>query len=221
MKKQVNNIFESYTPISAYWAGFLAADGRVDSNSTIGLELNGKDVDAVTQFKKDMGAEHDITYRESTNAYNIRFCDNSIKESLEYNYAVTVDKTHSLQFPLLPDDMYPHYIRGHFDGDGCFTEFFNNRPTASFRVYITSGSLHFLEDLANFLVSIGITKGKSISKKAANCWHIQYGINDSTAFLNYIYCNNTDSNIRKLARKYDKYKTIIVDGIRATREIKV
>ena len=221
MKKQVNNIFESYTHVSAYWAGFLAADGRVDINSTIGLELNGKDLDAVTQFKEDMGAAHDITFRESTNAYNIRFCDKLIAESLEYNYAVTVDKTHNLQFPILPDNMYPHYIRGHFDGDGCFTEFFNNRPTASFRVYITSGSIQFLEELANFLTSIGITKGKSISKKAANCWHIQYGINDSTAFLNYIYCNNTDNSIRKLDRKYAKYKTIIIDGIRAKREIKV
>lgn len=221
MKKQVNNIFESYSPTSAYWAGFLAADGRIDVNSTVGIELEGKDLDAVLQFKEDMGSDHNIGYRDSTNAYSIRFCDPDLKYSLEYNYAVTVDKTHNLQFPLLPDNMYPHYIRGHFDGDGCFTEFFNNRPKASFRVFITSGSLVFLEDLADFLITIGITKGRSIVRKAANCWHIQYGINDATAFLNYIYCSNTDNSIRKLARKYDKYKNIIVDGNRARREIKV
>lgn len=220
MKKHVNNIFNSYTKESCYWAGFLAADGSIDINSTIGIELNAKDKKSVLQFKTDLASEHVICYREVTDAYRIRFCDKEIAESLAYNFSVTVDKTHNLQLPMLPEEMYPHYIRGHFDGDGCFTEFFNNRPMASFRVYITSGSLEFLQQLCSFLISIGVTKGSSISKKAANCWHIQYGIKDATSFLNYIYQDNTVESHR-LDRKYAMYKRIIIDGIRAKREIKV
>lgn len=221
MKKSVSNIFNEYNHISAYWAGFLAADGRIDVNNTIGLELNNKDINSLNLFKSDTCSEHAICYRESTDASSIRFIDPSIAESLKYNFSVTVDKTHNLEFPILPEDMYPHYIRGHFDGDGCFTEFFNNRPTASFRVYITSGSLEFLSDLALYLRTLGITKGTSISKKATNCWHIQYAIQDSTNFLNYIYLNNSCLNIRKLERKHKKYLDIIVNGNRAKREIKV
>lgn len=220
MKKYVNNIFNSYTKESCYWAGFLAADGRIDINHTIGLELNGKDKSTILQFKNDLVSDHAIYYRSETDAYSIRFCDKEIAESLAYNFSVTVDKTHNLHLPILPEAMYPHYIRGHFDGDGCFTEFFNNRPTASFRVYITSGSLKFLQELAEFLINMNVTSGSSISKKAANCWHIQYGIKDSTSFLNYIYLNNTEES-HKLDRKYAMYKRIIVDGQRARREIKV
>jgi hypothetical protein len=220
MKKHVNNIFNSYTKESCYWAGFLAADGRIDPNHTISLELNGKDKNTVLQFKSDLASEHAISYRQETDAYSLRFCDKEIAESLAYNFSVTVDKTHNLHFPILPETMYPHYIRGHFDGDGCFTEFFNNRPTASFRVFITSGSLSFLQELTQFLIARGITKGSSIVKKASNCWHIQYGIKDATSFLNYIYLNNSEESHR-LDRKYAIYKRIIVDGIRARREIKV
>lgn len=130
-----------------------------------------------------------------------------------------MDKTHNLEFPLLPVDMYPHYIRGHFDGDGCFTEFFTSRPMASMNVFITSGSYSFLLDLATYVRDLGITKGVSIAKKAANCWHISYSVNDSHSFLNYIYCNNTIDNHR-LERKYLKYERIIVNGIRAKRSDK-
>jgi hypothetical protein len=220
MKKHVNNIFNSYTKESCYWAGLLAADGAIDINHTIGLELNAKDKESIFQFKTDLASEHEISYRKDTDAYRIRFCDKEIAQSLAYNFSVTSDKTHALQLPILPEEMYPHYIRGHFDGDGCFTEFFNNRPTASFRVFITSGSLQFLQELAQFLITIRITSGSSIVKKAANCWHIQYGIKDATSFLNYIYLNNTVES-HKLDRKYDMYKRIIVDGQRAKREIKV
>lgn len=221
MKKSVINIFNEYSPVSAYWAGFLAADGRVDIDGTIGLELQEQDVKAIQQFKSDIMSEHAVCFREATRAYSIRFVDRDIAESLYFNYSVSVDKTHGLIFPTLPPELYPHYLRGHFDGDGCFTEFFNNRPTASYRVYITSGSYSFLEDMVEFLIQAGVTKGRSICRKSANCWHIQYGVKDAASFLNYIYCDNSIDADHRLDRKYDKYLSIIVNGNRSVREIKV
>lgn len=217
MKKHVNNIFNEYSPISSYWAGILATDGCIDINGTVSLEVSSKDKGTIEQFKEDLNAAHDITYRESTDAYRIRFNDKDICQSLEANFSVTIDKTFLLEFPLLPDDQYPHYLRGVFDGDGCLTEFFFNRPTASFRVYLTSASLGFLEDLRTYLLSKNIITGGSIQKKSASCWHIQLAIKDSTGFLNYIYLNNNVRNLRYMSRKYLKYKKIIVDNNRDVR----
>lgn len=214
MKKHVIDIFDKYTNTSCYWAGILATDGCIDVNNTVRLELNSKDLKSIQDFKLDTEAAHEISYRESTDAYSIRFCDVSICESLKENFSVTVGKTLNLEFPILPENMYPHYIRGIFDGDGCLTEFFANRPTASFRVYITSASLQFLQDLQQYLLNSGIIVGGSIQKKAARCWHLQLAIKDSTCFLNYIYLNNNVKDLRYMERKYLKYKKIIIDNNR-------
>jgi len=213
MKQLDDSVFEHYTQESCYWAGFLAADGCIDVNGTIRIELGGKDKEQVDKFKLFCKSSHSISHNTLKDSYKIGFCSKKIKDDLYFNYSVTVDKTHNLILPALTAEQYPHYIRGFFDGDGCITEFFNNRPTASFRVFLTSGSLAFLEELLEVLRSLGVIVGGSIQKKAANCWHIQLGIKDSTSFLNWLY----KDSIVHLDRKYLKYVDLIVNNNRATR----
>lgn len=205
-----STVFSKYTVESCYWAGFLAADGHIDSNGTIGLEL--KDLEPILAFKKFCSSEHNISHNVVKGSYRIRFVDKQIYEDIIDNFSITVDKTFNLRLPLLSTNTYyASYFRGFFDGDGCLTEFFNNRPTASFRVFLTSGSLSFLEESLELLREINIIKGGSIHKKASSCWHIQLAIQDSTSFLNWIY--STDGY--RLVRKYEKYHKLIVLGDRA------
>ena len=216
MKKKLNDqAFNEYNQESCYWAGFLAADGCIDVNNTIRIELAGKDMEHVQKFKDFCGSEHSISHNKLKNSYKVGFCSPAIARDLYYKYAVTVDKTHGLILPLLPElKDYKHYVRGFFDGDGCITEFFNNRPTATYRVFLTSGSLSFLEELLHLLKCNSITVGGSIQKKAANCWHIQFGVKDAASFLNWIY---SDATVY-LPRKYDKYLNLIVNNNRAKRD---
>lgn len=213
MKKALNEtVFENYTQESCYWAGFLAADGCIDVNGTIRIELAGKDKEHVYLFKEFCESDHLVSHNILKDSYKVGFCSKPIKDSLFYNFALTINKTHELLFPMLPTiSNYRDYIRGFFDGDGCLTEFFNNRPTASFRVFLTSGSLNFLEELLSFLRYNKIIVGGSIIKKATNCWHIQLAIKDSTSFLNWLY---TDSTLY-LFRKHYKYTDLIVNNNRA------
>lgn len=213
--KSIDNIFKVYTAESCYWAGFLSADGSIDCNGTVSFELNNKDIAAIHSFQKVLDSEHSISYRNSTDASRIRFNNKALTESLYYNFGVGVNKTFELSLPVLPLEMYPHFIRGHYDGDGCLTEFFANRPLASYRVYITSGSLSFLEELKQFLKDNRVISGGSIQQKAARCWHIQLAVKDSTTFLDYIYKDSLPET--RLSRKYDKYKLIVIDGIRQRR----
>ncbi len=206
-----DTVFNTYTPESCYWAGFLAADGSIDINGTISMELGGKDSYHVYSFKEYCGAGHEVCHNTIRDSYRIRFCSNILKDSLYYNFAITVNKTFSLQYPLLEESwQYAAYHRGFFDGDGCLTEFFTNRPMASYRVYLTSGSLEFLESTLTHLRELGVIKGGSIQKKAANCWHIQLAVKDAASYLTWIYSIEGP----KLSRKYDKYTDIIVLGNR-------
>lgn len=217
MKKQINSkSFSTYTEDSCYWAGFLSADGCIDSTDTIRFELKGEDSYQVEKFRDFLNSEHTISYRESTWAYSFRFKDEIILNDLIYNYSITKDKTFNLELPILPSiDLYKAYFLGNFDGDGCLTEFFNNRPTAAFRVFLTSASFNFLTSSLEYLRNNSIIVGGSIQKKSANCYHIQLGIKDSTSFLNWIYSiSNKDLY---LSRKFNIYKRIILDGVRAHR----
>ncbi len=215
MKKELDEeVFDTYTKESCYWAGFLAADGCIDVNNTIRIELAGKDKEHVTLFKEFCKSDHTISHNELKDSYKVGFSSKYMKDSLFFNFSLTVDKTHNLIYPLLEETwQYAAYLRGFFDGDGCFSQFFNNRPKASFRVFLTNGSLQYLENLLGHLRSLSIIKGGSIQKKASNCWHIQLGIQDSTSFLNWIYSIEGP----KLTRKYLMYEDIIVNGNRMTR----
>lgn len=208
--------FKEYTKDSCYWAGLLAADGCIDVNGTITLELEGKDYLTIEAFKKYCKAEHDISYRESTNSYRIRFVSKEIKDDLLFNFSVSVGKTKNLEVPILLEDwQYAAYYRGFFDGDGCFTEFFNNRPMATYRVALTNGSLNFLETTLDLLRTKHIIEGGCLTKKATNCWDIQLAVKDSTSFLNWIYSVEG----HRFSRKYDKYYSIVVLGNRARKAI--
>lgn len=207
-----HSVFNQYTKESCYWAGFLAADGCIDINGTISFELKEEDNSSIIDFKSFCKANHDISYNSRNHSSRIRFVSKEIKEALEYNFSISVNKTHNLEVPLLTELwQYAAYYRGFFDGDGCFSEFFNNRPTASYRVFLTNGSLSFLENTLILLRDNNIISGGSIQKKAANCWHIQLAIKDSNTFLNWIYSVEGPY----LSRKYDKYASIILQGNRA------
>lgn len=212
MAKELDNtIFSLYTPESCYWAGFLAADGCIDVNGTIRIELQGKDSYQVEEFKQYCKADHVISHNVLKDSYKFGFCSNIVKDDLYYNFGIAVDKTFNLQYPIFEEDwQYAAYHRGFFDGDGCFSEFFNNRPLASYRVFLTSASLDFLESTLEHLRILGVIIGGSIQKKAANCWHIQLAIKDAKGYLTWIYSIEGP----KLTRKYAKYVDIIVNGNR-------
>lgn len=209
IKEVDSSVFSIYTEESCYWAGFLAADGCIDINGTIGLEL--KDKEAIEAFKSFCKSEHTISHNELKDSYRIRFVSTKMQEDLSDNFNVSVDKTFSMLPPLLDSCYYSSYYRGFFDGDGCLTEFFNNRPTASYRVFLTNGSLEYLKETLVILRNLKVIKGGSIQKKAATCWHIQLAIQDSNTFLNWIYSGKGYS----LSRKYDKYYNLIVLNNRA------
>lgn len=215
-KKEVkDNVFSEYTYQSCYWAGLLAADGNIDINGTIGLELKEEDSYLIEEFKSFCESSHDISFNIIKKSKRIRFVSSEMQNDLLFNFAITTDKTHKLEVPLFNELwQYKQYYKGFFDGDGCFSEFFNNRPLASYRVFLTNGSELFLTDTLNLLREFKIIKTGSIQKKAINCWHIQLAVGDSTSFLNWIY---EDNKPPFMTRKYLKYKNIIVDGNRSRK----
>lgn len=150
--------------LSAYWLGFLYADGniRIDWSRwtyVISLALSYKDVDHITKFRDWISPGRPIRiYDVSLNGKLYKSCRVTISSKEIANNLVllgcTPRKSLTLKFPTddqVPREYIPHFMRGYFDGDGSVM-----------RTGVVSicGTLEFLTSYMDILCSVGITAVK-------------------------------------------------------------
>lgn len=125
------NYFENIdTENKAYWLGFIAADGCINSKyPTLSINISQKDLTLIEKFALDIEFNNKIFKSTSlikeTGNYRHMCAINCTSKKLVSDlakYGLGPQKTFTLQAPInIPDDMIRHWIRGYIDGDGCFT----------------------------------------------------------------------------------------------------
>ena len=124
-KPTVKNIdaFSSFTEESCYWAGFLAADGCI-TGGTLKLCLGYDDHSHVEKFKEFIGSSHKIAVNtEKYYRSEISFKQEKVILDLKNNFNITPNKSLTYTLPTkIPKEMFKHFVRGYFDGDGCICE---------------------------------------------------------------------------------------------------
>lgn len=210
--------FDDYSEEACYWAGFLAADGNVDSKNRIRLTLKYDDINHLEKFKSFLQSTH--TIGSNTDKYNrcsFEFTHPEMREILEFNYGIIPNKTNKLDFPsYMPHIYLKHYIRGYFDGDGSLCESFSNKNsiTATINASFSSGCKNFSEDLYDYLqFKLGLG-GHFQEFKNSNKYQLKYNTNDAKLLCDYMY----KDSLVYLDRKYMLYQRIIVNDIRLTRD---
>jgi DNA-binding XRE family transcriptional regulator len=114
----------------AYWLGFIAADGSV-YKSALKVTLSSKDRDHLLRLKADLHSDHPLkdnaakdrrkSYANTRASSTFYLRSSQIIEGLA-RHGVMPRKTFKLEWPnFLPDELLRHYLRGYFDGDGCFS----------------------------------------------------------------------------------------------------
>lgn len=120
----------------AYLLGFIFADGCVnEERHTLSININKQDQyiidllkdispEAYTREQKSYKSIATVRDRQVKNHGNIRTNISSkiLIEDLK-KYGVIQNKTYTdMHLPIVSDDiLLKHFIRGYFDGDGCFT----------------------------------------------------------------------------------------------------
>ena len=187
------------TEEKAYWLGFLYADGCVRSgeqDNQIELSLQERDYKHLVKFRKFIGNENAIAYREKQKAYRYCFRSKQIKMDL-IKLGCTPKKSLTLTFPTkeqVPDSLLRHFMRGYTDGDGCLC--------------ISKGKMSY-ELLGTEEFFIGLQKRCSLfekkmyyAKKNTSVKRLCFGgKQDVKNICNWLY---QDANIY-LDRKYEKY----------------
>lgn len=210
-KNKFNSINNEY---DAYWLGFLFADGYVcKSNNSywVGLELQYSDINHLKKFNKFMESnrEIEIRYSKSPSSNNvskmckITYFSKEIFYNLEKCGCIT-KKTKKIHMPygIVPDNLMKHFIRGYFDGDGsCGIYKHSQRKHLKYpQAKITSGSVNFVNELKDYLISLDIYCGITNNNTVYDMFFS--GKDNVIKFLKYLY---DDCNIY-LDRKYEIYK---------------
>jgi hypothetical protein len=150
-KKYTTNLdFWNPNPISAYWAGFSAADASINKHSlncyNYRLEIANSDISHLEQFKKDAqynGPIKTCVRRDKFLHSRLVVSEPKWIKDLEKYYNIVPNKTLRLAPPNLNNEYLNFcYLIGYIDGDG--TIFFDkNKNTLTIR--IVSGSQDIIE----------------------------------------------------------------------------
>lgn len=118
-KFRVNDdIFDEWSEETAYWVGFIAADGYLrEDRKEIVVCLSIKDRDYLLQLNNIVQPERPLIVDEARGRVTCTINSDAIYDRL-VSIGLTPRKTHTLEFPTVPSNYERAFIRGYFDGDG-------------------------------------------------------------------------------------------------------
>lgn len=187
--------FKTWSHNMAYILGFWYADGCIYGGKMFDITLHKKDKYIIKKIAQELDYQGPILDYVDRQACRINFSCKVI-----YNDLITLGgterKSKTLQFPNVPIEFLPDFIRGYFDGDGSVYNVKGKRINTNF----ACGSNKFLQSLLQLLKKEAGIEGGSIS--IAN-QSLTFGKKDSIKLGNYIYQNNPELY---LLRKYEKFK---------------
>lgn len=193
------------TTDKAYWLGYITADGSI-SNTGYKVSLTSKDQDVIFRFKNAVESGHAISTihqkdKRTGKTYTrwlIQICS---KEFTRYliNQGVSSNKSTDLCLPDLNDDLFYHYLRGLFDGDGSIT---SSKTKTRISFIGTECLLKGIQQRLNQLLGVPERPLFSISKSYP-MYRMHY-YKDSATILDSMYKNSLPEI--RLERKLKIYK---------------
>lgn len=127
-------------------------------------------------------------------------------------YGLSQAKTYTLQIPQLDYKLMRHFIRGYYDGDGCFSVTKRKDRTENSLIYQfnITGMENPLRKMQEHLINnVGVVDNGLKHRKSTIAVTIHYsGKNVCKRILDYLY---QDATIY-LQRKYNKYKKYCISA---------
>lgn len=175
----------------AYAVGLIATDGCLSKDGRH-IELTSKDEEQLRNFMYCIGK--DINLTEKVGSYGnepvgrAQFSDVVLYDFLTAA-GMTPRKTHTVGVLNIPDEYFFDFIRGHHDGDGSFSSYYDSRWKSSFMFYLTfiSASRTHIEWIRETLQRLVGVNG-SISTSQTSCVvQLRYAKREALVILKKMY----------------------------------
>lgn len=178
---QINeNIFDQINEESAYWIGFILADGNIyypkKRSKQLNFGLKESDYEHLEKFKKFIGSNKSLYYNNKS--VFISFYSNKIVNKLE-EYGITRKKSLVAKVPKQLKNNR-HFWRGMIDGDGWICV--NNASSDRIGLCGTLDIINNFKDFINIKNQINIKKNNfaEIGIAGVNAAEICYFIYDKS-----------------------------------------
>lgn len=186
------------TEAKAYFLGLMFSDGSVTRNQ---FYIKLKDEDILLKFRDELKCDYPILVREFPyKSYTLQISSQTLCNAL-IKLGCVPNKTKVIQLPKLKEDLYRHFIRGFFDGDGCLQL---QDKKYHCRFDLTSASKKFLEQIRPIITMHSKPNGYLGKENKYEVWHLNYSGHQVQDILDWLY---KYSNFY-LQRKYTKYKLL-------------
>lgn len=204
--RKAESFFDVWTPEMAYVLGYFAADGCMFRNprGSYYIAFYSTDWELIDTVKRLMDVTNKIETRTPNGRvwkrwYTIQIGSKKIFAKL-VSLGFRSGKSCALEFPEVPDEFLPHFVRGFLDGDGCvYVGVCGNRRL--FVVRFTSGTRTFLETLHRRLKAQGISGG-SVFTRGPRHHVLSYSMRAARQLRKFMYPN---SQVPCLERKRKKF----------------
>src|SRR5690242_19170350 len=121
--REVNQrFFQTWSPEMAYVLGFFAADGNMIKNKRGGhfIGFYSNDEELLVSIRSALGSNHKIGVLNRLPpehvAYQLQIGSKQFFSDL-IGLGMTERKSLTLMLPQVPHNLFPHFVRGYFDGD--------------------------------------------------------------------------------------------------------
>lgn len=199
------------TQDKAYLLGLLYADG-CNSNGHIAIRLQERDKDILDKMNIALGSDRPLRFIDYSS--RSEYCQNQYSLEIVNQYmsnqlsllGMIPNKSLVLEFPQwMNEELYSHFIRGYFDGDGYVSNNYNN---AKLSIVSTKSFCEKVKDILYKDIGINACIYLCHKNESTTTRTLQIsGRNQIKKFLNYIYHN---ANLY-LNRKYNIYQSLYTD----------
>lgn len=195
-------IDETWNANLAYAVGLIATDGSLSSKGLL-IDLSSKDKEQLLNFSKCLGVNFKIGNKwnlKGDECFRIQF-----KNKIFYDFLLSVGLTPRKSLTIgklkIPDKYFFDFLRGSFDGDGCFYSYWDPRWRSSYMFYLTFSSAsqrHILWLQRKIFKFLSINGHISKSQRKGSIFSLRYAKKEAVEVMEKMYYNQ---NVISLSRK--------------------
>ena len=191
-------VFDCLTAPAAWLCGLIHSDGYV-GNGEIEITIRKLDVEVFIPIQQVLGSNYEIDCRERETSYGrtvvTRLRVGSVKLARRLRaLGVKSSSTH-----YISDELFSHFVRGQFDGDGCVT----NQSKSGDLKLLFLGNPDFLRELRDRISRLAGIKAVRVYE-ATRTWRMDWcARSDVRRLATWMY---QGAGPYLLRRKYDRLK---------------
>lgn len=196
----------------AYAIGLIATDGCLSGDGLL-IDLTSNDREQLENYSKCLGVDFKIGSKYSGGRKHLRI---QFKNRIFYDFLLSIGltpaKSKTIKKINVPDKYFFDFLRGCFDGDGCFYSYWDPRWRSSFMFYteFCSASPNFIKWLQQKIIELADINGHiTTAGKKRMMQQLKYAKKESLILLKKMYYSNKNMFLSRKKLKIDKALGIV------------